>query len=164
MKPGSSAFYLSTRIPTTVNTTLIILVPPSSPRFFNSVKFSFILFQISKLTTSLSSGGDRMPQTLDNVENDTTPNSLRGKFEQQDTQANYSEILPTTYTADSEASVAPADRGKGAWFFLSACWAVQFLIYGMFFYQLSFNTSGLIEVKIRIWLLIWGVQGLLQHA
>lgn len=105
-----------------------------------------------------------MPQTLNNVEDNTTHNSLRGKSEQQDTQANGSEILPATYTPDCEALVAPADRGKGAWFFLSACWAVQFLIYGMLFYQLSPITPRLTEVKIRIWLLIRGVQGLLQHA
>lgn len=93
------------------------------------------------LTTNLSSvGGDRMSHILDNVDK-SSPNSSDGKVEHQHTQADCFESLPTTFTPESEASVTPADRGKEAWFFLSACWAVQFLIYGMLFGKPSFNTS-----------------------
>jgi hypothetical protein len=82
-----------------------------------------------------------MTQTSDNVDN-SSPKSSGKKVEQQHNQAECSVTLPIAYTPDSEDSLAPADRGKEAWFFLSACWAVQFLIYGMIFGQTSFITSG----------------------
>lgn len=78
-----------------------------------------------------------MTQVLNNVDN-SSPKSSSGKVE----QAACSELLPTAYTSDSEDSVAPADRGKEAWFFLSACWAVQFLIYGMIFGRTSRRNPG----------------------
>lgn len=77
-----------------------------------------------------------MTQALNNVDN-SSPKSWSGKE-----QAACSELLPTAYTSDSEDSVAPADRGKEAWFSLSTCWAVQFLIYGTIFSRTSFITSG----------------------
>lgn len=30
-----------------------------------------------------------------------------------------------------EVALPPVDRGKEAWLFLTACWTVQFLIYGV---------------------------------
>ena len=81
-----------------------------------------------------------MTQVLDSVDK-SSPDSSSGKVEQQDTQACCSELLPTVCTPVSEDCVARADAGKEAWFFLSACWAVQFLIYGMCFRQPFLITS-----------------------
>lgn len=96
-----------------------------------------------------------MTQALDHVDN-SSPDPSSGKAEQQHTEANFSELLPTAYTPDSEDSVAPADRGKEAWFFLSACWAVQFLIYGMSFSNHLLSLLELIKEKTRVWLLVRG--------
>ena len=35
-------------------------------------------------------------------------------------------------TSSSEASLPPVDRGKGAWFFLAACWVVETFVFGKY--------------------------------
>jgi hypothetical protein len=102
-----------------------------------------------------------MSEQLMELETLNTVPSLSPRGEQQQAQDGVQDAHPP---ARHEFSLPPVDRGKDAWLFLAACWAVEALVWGKFVYVhissplYPYRLTGILR---RLRFFFWGVPGIL---